>query len=429
MKGGTILMRKRWQVASLAMMLATLLLAGCGKGQKQTGDGAELTTGDGDVEAEVKLTLGFAVYSNYYADKYSAVAKSFEEKHPEYRIRFVTYDDVDSTGDCVLISLGQQDFYQYQEEWEPLEEVYQEVSGSDVLYESVLDFCRIDGSLRGVLSDFRISSIVARKEIDPSKWNQEDFISRAEDPGYLYLFNPVDNGEEIENLFLKLLLKDPRDEFLFGKGSEEDFDQVLWERLMDLADAKCKKRENPINVSEEYKKKAMFCVLNTLDAASDLDMARYSYGRDVAMVGYPTSEGGKHYLWGNPVVIRASASEEEKKVAKEFLLELLSYEGQKVLMENDSNCGISVRRDLYDEQMRSEYEAYANYAIRYKWVVLPATIEEDLTVFRELVDAAVPMPYFPENLEMVIRKLLLSYADGELTREELKEQLQKCFDF
>ena len=218
MKGGTILMRKRWQVASLAMMLATLLLAGCGKGQKQTGDGAELTTGDGDVEAEVKLTLGFAVYSNYYADKYSAVAKSFEEKHPEYRIRFVTYDDVDSTGDCVLIGLGQQDFYQYQKEWEPLEEVYQEIGGKDALYESVVDFCRIDGSLRGVLSDFRISSIVARKEIDPSKWNQEDFISRAEDPGYLYLFNPVDNGEEIENLFLKLLLKDPRDEFLFGKG-------------------------------------------------------------------------------------------------------------------------------------------------------------------------------------------------------------------
>lgn len=419
-------MRKRRRALILAMTLLMLFWVGCGKVQKQTGDGAEPAMDDAGGETEVRLELEFAVYSNYYADRYSAVAKSFEEKHPEYRIRFVTYDDVANIKDCVLIGLGQEDFYKFQEEWEPLEDVYQEVGGRDVLFENVMDFCRIDGSLCGVLSDFSIRSILARKEIDPSKWNQEEFISRAEDPGYLYLFSPAYNEEEIELLFVELLLKDPKDAFLFGKDSEEDFDQSLWERLMDLTDAKCKKRETPINPKEEYKKKAMFCDFTNLDAASDLDMARYSYGRDVAMVGYPTSVGGKHYLWGNPVVIRASASEEEKKVAKEFLIELLSYEGQKVLMENDSNCGISVRRDLYDEQMRSEYEAYANYAIRYQWVVLPATIEEGLTAFRELVNTAVPMPYFPEDLKKTIRDALVSYADGELTREELREQLQKA---
>ena len=140
-------------------------------------------------------------------------------------------------------------------------------------------------------------------------------------------------------------------------------------------------------------------------------------------MGLPTKDGGKNLMSAViPLAIRASASDQEKEVARAFLLEAVSYDGQMTEIENNYNFGISIRKDLFEYQIERDL---ANYLEQEGLYQISESLKEDAKIWRKLVNEAVAKRSMPSDLADILDEEFDAYFQNGITRRHLLERLEK----
>ncbi|MBQ3906070.1 MAG: hypothetical protein II743_04805, partial [Lachnospiraceae bacterium] len=151
-------------------------------------------------------------------------------------------------------------------------------------------------------------------------------------------------------------------------------------------------------------------------------------GDNISYVGYPTKAGGRHFMEAyHPICVCTTAPEEDKIVAYTFIRELLSHEGQTTTAERNVNFGISVRKDMFEEQVQSYIDKQTELIAWMGKDGLEKTkkqLEEDRILYRKLVEEAIVAYEMPPELDDVLDEEFTAYFQGNITRDALEDHVE-----
>ncbi|MDE5746155.1 MAG: hypothetical protein K2I21_01095, partial [Acetatifactor sp.] len=171
----------------------------------------------------------------------------------------------------------------------------------------------------------------------------------------------------------------------------------------------------------------VFCNEIRITRPELVDLYRIYYGRDANYIGYPSKDGSAQYVDSNCLLaIRATASDEEKKIAGAFLQILLSREEQ-LEGAKASNFWLSVRRDVLEEQISQVNEMSMPTVYGFDQITLGEDYdrEYDAWLLDKLLENARPERHFPKELNAILMEELEEYMAGAITEDVLIERLTK----
>lgn len=317
----------------------------------------------------------------------------------------------------VLIDTDLTGFATQKKLWMNLEKIFDEEGFNAELNEPALNLGKIGGEEYGVVTDFKISTIVAPKETEG--WCYDDFVAYASNPELKGIFfekynsyiNVIDFfGTKEENSYF---IKEGKPVFL-----DKEFDN-----LIDLL-GRFSKNYAFLDSTNDFDN--ILCRRLLLESPEQLYVYSQRNGKDLAFVGYPSYNGAKNRLVaGSRIAIRNSASKEEKEVATAFVKQLLSYESQKKMSE-ELGFSLSVRKDVLDEQIAG---------VKKGKVAIMSGTDEDVLIDEE-VDAekireelinilknAEPYENEETGYEEIIVEEFTNFFDGVITKEMLADHL------
>lgn len=382
---------------------------------------------------EIKeITLAVSSYSR---SVYQAYVAEFNRKYPTYSICLA--EDYDTTkllteltaGDGpVLIDTGLTGFYKHVDLWEPLDDMLAQTQLEDQLLPEVMKLGQIDGTLYGIVGGWSLRT-TATASVDMDSWDYSSFLQYiAEHPELHSIYSGQSSWAFISTFFIHSL----EDNYLIDteEGSlrfdSDDFRQIL-RYAKDLADEK-KAVGNQSEMISALREGSMLCCELNLSRPEELSLWRAQLGSSMKYMGYPGQNGSQHYICSSvdPVVIRSTASEEEKKIAQLFLQSLLSYESQSAASSHSYFSGMSVRRDVFEKQMAEmpDVTYFADLLTEEEPVEIKVDKAADTKEFLNLMEQAVPYPYFPSELYFIMAEELDNYFSGVLTEEQVINNME-----
>ena len=201
------------------------------------------------------------------------------------------------------------------------------------------------------------------------------------------------------------------------------FDSVRFRQILDLAEKYGGRPEGAAPGNSLLEGKTL---CNSLEILKPEDVAAYRliYGEEVKYIGYPTKDGGTHYMSPSGMLsIRRSATKEEKEAAAAFLALYLSYEGQ-LHAAKDINYNLSVRRDVLEEQITSMRSQWHMFYFGDIDIGDNMDIERDKETLLNIIDRAKPESSFPKELWNIISEEREQYMSGSITKDMLIEHLE-----
>ena len=153
-----------------------------------------------------------------------------------------------------------------------------------------------------------------------------------------------------------------------------------------------------------------------------------AYGMNVRYIGYPSEQGGTHFIsTDSPVAIRKNATREEKKAAYAFLREWMSYDSQIIFLQRNVNNGISIRNDVMEKQIESvvhrELENITDRA-NTDYKQFEKELLEKTKFLKEIVEEARPQRKLPRDLKELMWDELTEYFKGNITQEQVTNHLK-----
>jgi len=377
-----------------------------------------------------KITL--AIPSFRQAD-YQKVVVAFNKQYPAYSIELKT--DYDQTAlltelmagkGPVLIDTSVTGFEEQKELWLPLDKVLEKLKLTDELLLPAMEYGNIDGQLYGIVRDFSIMTVVTvgdearnwdldqlEKEIlENSKLEAlTDSISCTDGWGFMasFLLGSLEDSYFIDPQTGETRFKEPQVREVLEKIKKYYSGAERYEagKLLEEGKVLC----NPVSISRP----------------EQLALYRMYYGEKLQYSGYPTRNGGKHFLLSSqPITIRKNASKEEITAACLFFKMLLSYEVQAETITNDM-MSLSVRKDVLEEHLAAVNQdtyAYA-YTIPVELFQLGDGVdhEKDKETFYHLLENASPRKGLPQELGNIFAEELTRYLDGKISVDMVLEHL------
>ncbi len=378
---------------------------------------------------EITLAVGEGRKLNY-----EAVVNEFNRKNPACRVRIITIYDEDETRllaelgtgkGPVLVDTLRLGFENQKKLWEPLDELLESANLNDVLLEGIMEGCKIDGVTYGVALDCQLETMITHEGITPENWDYEGFLKYAEDPN-LKALRPSYDIDARGFLSTYLMMHGLDDNYLINADDAQNcIDKNLLEKVLDIEERLCNNLDVQCDWAKAFQQGEILFdrpALRTFESVTNL---RNKYGKDISFVGLPTKEGGKNLFSAViPLSIRVTASNQEKEVARAFLLEALSYEGQMTQIEHNYNFGISVRKDLFEYQIERDVDNYLYLAKQRGLNLTKESLQEDVEIWRELVNTAVAKRTMPQELKDILNEEFDAYFQNGITREQLLDHLQ-----
>ncbi len=368
-------------------------------------------------------------------ESYEWVVAEFNKQYPSCHIELVGRDFGDSTTLLTQLTAGKGpvlldpsmpglDFEGLEELWEPLDSVLEQMGVTEELQPTALDMGKINGILYGIVRGFYLETVVADPEL--KDWDYDKFFQCVqESPEMEAICNYYDRESGIA--YLLRLLNHGLDDNYFIVPDEETgamhFDSAKFRQILDLAEKYCVREEGVLPGNSLLEGNAL---CNTLIILKPEDVAAYRtiYGEDVNYIGYPTKDGGTHFMVPSGMLaIRRSASKEEKEAAAAFLAMFLSYEGQ-IRAAKDINFQLSVRRDVLEEQIASMDSRIHLSGFGEVSMVGNMNIELDRTTLLDMIDRAKPSKSFPWELSDIIYEERSQYLSGSITKDMLIDHLE-----
>ena len=291
------------------------------------------------------------------------------------------------------------------------------------LQSSVMEMGKINGTLYGVVGNFELDTVVA--DTDRKDWDYDAFFQCIQDrpeletvcnyygDAYIYYFHSLLNHGLDDNYYII-----PDEE-----TGEMYFDSDRFLQFLDLAEKHGGHTENVAPGHSLLEGKTL-CNLLTVQKPEDIAAYRKIYGEDVNFIGYPTKDGGTHYMIPSSMLsIRTTATKEEKEAAAAFLALCLSYEGQ-IHGAKEINFHLSVRRDVLEEQIASMRPLVNTIDFSEVNIRGSMDIERDRATLLDLIERAKPKKSFSWELRDIIFEELELYLSGSITKDVMIEHLE-----
>lgn len=385
-------------------------------------------------EVEIlKMTL--AVSSNRMS-AYQPLVVAFNKQYPGCHIELKS--DYDQTAllteliagkGPVLVDTGLTGFEEQEKLWEPLDSIMEQLGITDELEPSALEMGKINGTQYGIVTDFRLHTLVIGNP-EPKDWDYDAFLQCIEDRSELeavFNFEGFYGGGDFRIHFIMNFLSHGLDDtYLFdAKTGTTKFDTSEFRRILEIANEYCD-GEKEIGPDRTLLEEKVLCNELSISKPEELTMYRVCYGEDANYIGYPTKDGAVHFMDGSsPLAMRRTATEEEKAAAAAFISLCLSHEGQSQAAK-DVNFGLSVRRDVLEEQfaaMNENTEASANGFGQFI-VGDDLNIELDKKTLTDMLENARPVKYFPAELREILYEELEQYFSGKISEDKLIDNLE-----
>lgn len=382
---------------------------------------------------EVEICEITMAVSSIRMSTYHPLVVAFNKQHPDCHIELKSdYDETALLAELtagkgpVLVDTFLTGFEEQEKLWEPLDTVMEQQGITEEMIPSVLEMGKIDGSLYGIVTDFSLRTLVTG-EPDLKDWDYNMFLQRIEDrPELEAIFNFY--GGDYGAYFIMGFLSHGIDDtyLLDAEAGTMNFNSSGFREALELAKKYCVRPEgvDPGNSLLEGK---VLCNELSIRKPEQLALYRICYGENANYIGYPTKDGAAHFMesGGSPVAIRRTATEKEKAVAASFISLCLSYEGQ-ILAAKDLNFGLSVRKDVLEEQIAAMNERTEADASGFGQIILgdDLNVQLDRKTLLDMIEKARPMKYFPIELRNIMFEELEQYFSGELTENMVIDHLE-----
>ncbi len=364
-------------------------------------------------------------------DSYKWVVAEFNKRYPSCHIELSGYTFEDKTALLTQLTAGKGPvlldpsllgFEELEELWEPLDTVMEQLGIAEELHSAVMEMGKINGTLYGVVGNFGLYTVVASTDL--KDWDYDTFFQCIQDrPELEAICNYYDDAHIS---YFSGLLNHGLDDNYYIIPSEETgelhFDSGRFLQFLDVAEKHGRHTEIVAPGSSLLEGKTL---CNTLPIQRPEYIAAYRkiYGEDVNFIGYPTKDGGTHYMRPSDILsIRTTATKEEKEAAAAFLALYLSYEGQ-IHGAKEGNFELSVRRDVLEEQIAS-MRSPINMPSFGEVSIGSMDIERDRATLLDLIERAKPQKSFPGELNNIIYEELDLYLSGSITKDAMIEHLE-----
>ena len=376
-----------------------------------------------------QIVLAVSPYMRYV---YYPTVVEFNKKYPAYHIEIRTdYDETRLLTELtagrgpVLVETDAYGFEDYEKLWTPLEGLFDGEQWEDVLIPQAMELGKIDGTLYGVVSSFELKTVVIA-ENEPTDWDYKGFLYGIESDSSI---EAICNGQNnVWSFMYHFLIHGMEDNYLLDAESGATyFDSDGFRRALRLGMAYCDENAYVEAGTPLFEEGKVFCNEIRITRPELVDLYRIFYGRDANYIGYPSKNGSAHYVDSNCLLtIRATASDEEKKIAGAFLQMLLSRDEQLEGTKNSNFC-LSVRRDVLEEQIGQVNEMSMPYVSGFNQITLGKDYdrEYDAWLLDKLLENARPERHLPKELNAILREEVEEYIAGAITEDVLIDRLTK----
>ena len=391
---------------------------------------------------------------------YEGAVTYFSKRHPEYTI--ILKDDYDPTSLLTQLGAGQgpividtalTGFEELEKLWQPLDGFLEKSGISQELLPEALEFGKIGDRTYGLVTNFYIQTMLV-KDGGLSDWDYEGFLNYVEkyegDTVFSYNYlSFLDGLPDFQQIFFDSLQNGLYDTYYMNLEEEsllfgtEQFDRVL------QLSQKAKKGIHSTSTGVELMKGEVACeIYDAINFHMLAELRERVQEGDACLIGCPTKEGGRSFLMGgDPVVIRSTCTEEEKKVAYTFLRGMLTKEVQSAPIKSSSGTfdkhGFPIRKDVLEKKFQEHDEKAAIDSIQSQWgkvseeeypeLQMEAVKEyqqkgqKDREFFWELLRRSTVRKSFPAALENVYLEELGEYMAGSIDEKMVSEHLQSRF--
>jgi len=379
---------------------------------------------------EIK-SITFAV-SPEHLNTYQSAAAYFNAAYPSYNVTI--RGDFDETS--LLTQLGAGDgpvivdtaitgFEELESLWQPLDGFLEQTHLAEELIPGALEFGKIGDVTYGIARDFRIGTLVVPKS-KASDWNYDGFLNALENSGgaaplcHWYHETPLDFRQE----FFDILMNGLGDNYYFdAKSGEMIFGTKEFERLLRLSESA--KKCPPAEEGKAIQEGTALCEVVSVSGIEDVvKLRRRLEARGEVAIGYPTKDGARNLLVaGAPIAIRSTATDEEKKIAYTFLMQVLSRDAYTAMSGGD----FPVRRDALEDKFENYKTTVSQLKISGVGVSIdmPELDEEKDTAFLdELIKQGTVQKTFPVGLQKVFDEEFRDYLNGRIDGTALDDHLK-----
>lgn len=383
-------------------------------------------------EVEIcKITL--ATTDSHSMSFYRPLVAAFNKQYPSCNIQLKGYSDkaallteLTAGEGPVLIDTFLTGFEEQEKLWEPLDGVLEQLGVTEELVPSAMELGRIDGTLYGIVTNFRLCTLVTG-EPDLKDWDYDAFLQCVEErPELEAIFDFY--GGDYGTYFIMSFLSHGIDDTCFWdeEAGTMSFDSSKFRRVLELAKKYCV-REEGVQAGRSLLEGKTLCNELRIRRPEELALCRVYYGEDANYIGYPTKDGSAHFIesGGSPLAIRRTATEEEKVVACAFIDLCLSYEAQ-AQAAKELNFALSVRWDMLEDQIAAMDEKSRPSLGTLGQITLgdDLNVELDRKTLLDLIDRAKPRKYFPPELRNILFEELGQYFAGDITEDMVIHNLE-----
>lgn len=379
---------------------------------------------------EVEIQRITFATSSWRKDDYVEAVTAFNRMYPSYNIEIKDdYEEVTlrtqlgaGTGP-VLVDTSLTGFDGLKKLWQPLNSFLEETGLADELIPQATEFGKIDGETYGIVTAYTIDLLIT-KDKSFADWNYEGFLDAAEKfDGATFVYEYDYGITDRRSSFFSALSNGLNDNLYFDlEDNSMIFGTPAFERVLKIAE---KAKECPLYADGlTLKNGEALCEIYSVSNISSLTALRKRIENGDYAVGYPTKNGAKYLLWAKqPITIRCTATEEEKKIAYSFLKMILSHDIAEKECSGPYGRLLSVRKDILKDQM-DYYNAVFKYNKDFNPDLVELDREKDEALFEELLSNAVPLHKFPADLQNVFDEEFDEYLNGEIPADLLDSRLK-----
>lgn len=384
------------------------------------------------------LTIELALDMSAGADIYSEAIVEFNKLHPDSKIVVnSSYDpavlntkllagDGPVIVDSSLVTASVKS-----EIWESLNTVLDDSELSGEISDLVRKMMSVNGDCYAISADYYFVSLVSATVDDDLSYSKLlEHISDNEKIKYL-MDNELVSGVP-EWLAVNLFGGNPSDSFYIDPATRAmRFDTEEFDRMLFFLEKYSPKNESVEYFSGLEEGEVVFNLIG-INTPKDLFFLDEMSKNGINIVGLPKWDGAYNELCtSHALMLRSSASEEEKEIAFEFFKMLLSKEVQMKMIQSP-NFHFSVRDDVINEQIRAikdgDYISLSFFGTGNEFFITNPPYEKISALWEKILSDSVSNIITEEGYEEILAEEFEDYFDGRITKELLISHLTNRVD-
>lgn len=378
------------------------------------------------VEMALDMTAG--------ADIYSEAIVEYNKEHPDKKI--VVKSDYDPTalrtklisGDGpVLVDSSLLSFAGNEDMWEPLDSLYGEDEVAGNISEEVKGLLAVNGKSFAVSVDYYIITMVSSVIGDDMNYSRL-LLYLSENTNVKYLMDNELVPDVPVWLAVGMFGGNTDDSFFIDeKTGETRFESDDFDTMLAAIDALSPKG-GEVKYFEGMESGEVLYNFVGINTPIDLFFWNEMSKQGIDIVGIPKNNGAKNELCiSHSLMIRKSASADEKEVAMEFLKMLLSREMQ-LKMTRSSNFHLSIRNDVLAEQIRTvkkgDLISMSFFVTERDFFVENPDYFEVESFWNKIMADSVSGIHADAGYKSILNEEFEDYFRGNITRDMLKDHLE-----